>query len=78
LNGKLQIKGLGTALKLLFTATPLTSLRRTELIALVNLLVKLSESVHFYENFLRTEEQSLRKFYGGRWVIMAVICRFIN
>jgi hypothetical protein len=41
-------------------------------------MVKLSESVHFYENFLREEEASVRKFYGGRWIVMAVICRFIN
>lgn len=41
-------------------------------------MVKLSESVKFYENFLKEEEASVRKFYGGRWVVMAVICRFIN
>jgi hypothetical protein len=78
LNGKLQIKGLGTALKLLFTETPLKTLRRTEIISLVNLMVKLSESIHFYENFLNEEGASVRKFYGGRWIIMAVICRFIH
>ncbi len=41
-------------------------------------MVKLSESVQFYENFLKEEEVYSRKFYGGRWVVMVVICRFIN
>lgn len=78
MNGKLQIKGLGTALKLLFTSQPLTSLRRTEMISLMNLMIKLSESLQFYENFLREEQQNYRKFYHGRWIVMVVIIRFIN
>ena len=53
LNGKVQIKGLGTALKVLFTSKASNvELKRTELIGLLNLMHKLSESLAFYENFL--------------------------
>ena len=44
-------------------------------------LMRLKWSSHpiiFYENFLKEEEVYSRKFYGGRWVVMVVICRFIN
>mmetsp|Transcript_40476 Transcript_40476/g.38975 ORF Transcript_40476/g.38975 Transcript_40476/m.38975 type:complete len:104 (+) Transcript_40476:847-1158(+) len=49
LNGKLQIKGLGTAMKLLFLKNvDDIQLEKTEIIALVNLFHKLSESLKFY------------------------------
>jgi ERO1-like protein alpha len=46
LNGKVQITGLGTALKILFTnQRDLKKLQKTELISLIHLTNKLSESV---------------------------------
>ena len=94
LNGKLQIKGLGGALKLLFTKSPeqarQTQISRTELIvnihypliiflqALVNLLYKLSESLTYYEKFLDQEKAYYNKFYYGRWIVAAVIVRFVH
>lgn len=47
--GKLQILGLGTALEILFSENSTTHpvLQRNEVIALVNLLSRLSESLHF-------------------------------
>ena len=56
----------------------MTTLRRTEVISLVNLMVKLSESIQFYKSFLKQETEESRRFYGGRWVIMVVIMRFVG
>jgi hypothetical protein len=44
----------------------------------VNLLYKLSESLIYYENFLNQEKSYYQKFYYGRWIVLAVIVRFIN
>lgn len=58
-NGKVQITGLGTAMKVLFSsdqeinANPLT---KTEIISIINLLGKLSESIAIYEEFLIMEQ----------------------
>ncbi|XP_059662821.1 endoplasmic reticulum oxidoreductin-1-like [Cornus florida] len=64
--GKLQVLGLGTALKILFSIDgqgqpdlPL-QLQRNEVIALVNLLNRLSESVRFVEEM----EPSIEKLMG--------------
>jgi hypothetical protein len=57
LNGKVQISGLGTALKILFTnERDLKKLKKTELIGLIHLVHKLSESIKFYQDFLKMEE----------------------
>jgi hypothetical protein len=60
-NGKVQIKGLGSALKILFSSSrdldkPMNKLSKTEIIALINTISKLSESIEFYENFLSMED----------------------
>ncbi len=44
----------------------------------MNLLYKLSESLIYYENFLNQEKSYYSKFYYGRWIILAVVVRFIN
>ena len=44
----------------------------------MNLLYKLSESLIYYENFLNQEKSYYQKFYYGRWIVLAVIVRFIN
>ncbi|OAY64905.1 Endoplasmic reticulum oxidoreductin-1 [Ananas comosus] len=65
--GKLQVLGLGTALKILFSVEeqhPLyqpLQLQRNEVIALVNLLNRLSESV----KFVREKGSSAEKFIAG-------------
>jgi len=41
-------------------------------------MFKLSESLHYYESFLKQETLSGRTFYNGRWIIMIVIIRFIH
>ena len=54
--GKLQISGLGTALKILFNVGDISQLvlRRNEVISLFNLLSRLSESLHTVSTFLCT------------------------
>ncbi|GER29127.1 endoplasmic oxidoreductin 1 family protein, partial [Striga asiatica] len=66
--GKLQVLGLGTALKILFSVDgksypnePL-ELQRNEVIALVNLLNRLSESVKLVNEIGPSIEQSMEKF----------------
>lgn len=59
-NGKVQIKGLGTAMKILFSNPgeinkKVNKLTKIEIISLINLLNKLSESIEYYENFLDSE-----------------------
>ncbi|CAL8080814.1 unnamed protein product [Orchesella dallaii] len=57
--GKLQVKGLGTALKILFSEPPNFTrgqqefLSRNEIVALFNAFGRLSESIHQLENFRR-------------------------
>ena len=56
LNGKVQIKGLGTAMKILFHPGSTIEkggldLKKTEIISLINLLYKLSESLNYYEEY---------------------------
>ncbi|KAL2476502.1 Endoplasmic reticulum oxidoreductin-1 [Abeliophyllum distichum] len=66
--GKLQVLGLGTALKILFSVDsqnypnqPL-QLQRNEVIALVNLLNRLSESVKFVQEIGPSLENTMEKF----------------
>ncbi|KAL2476483.1 Endoplasmic reticulum oxidoreductin-1 [Abeliophyllum distichum] len=66
--GKLQVLGLGTALKILFSVDsqnypnqPL-QLQRNEVIALVNLLNRLSESVKFVQEIGPLLENTMEKF----------------
>lgn len=58
--GKLQISGLGTALKILFDVESGLDLQRNEVIALVNLLSRLSESlelVHKMADLVRDQDK---------------------
>ncbi len=41
-------------------------------------MVKLSESIQFYKAFLKQEREESRRFYGGRWVVMVVLMRFVG
>jgi hypothetical protein len=53
-----QIKGLGTAMKILFSnARQLQKgLEKSEIIALIHLMHKLSESLAYYKAFLQIEK----------------------
>jgi hypothetical protein len=42
------------------------------------LLYKLSESLNYYEKFLLEEKGYYYKFYYGRWIVAAVLVRFIH
>ena len=55
LYGKLQVLGIGTALKILFARRPLTvdDLHRNEVIALVNTLGKFSHALHIANEFTK-------------------------
>ncbi|KAL0310531.1 UNVERIFIED_CONTAM: Endoplasmic reticulum oxidoreductin-2 [Sesamum angustifolium] len=69
--GKLQILGLGTALKILFSENgqdqsgQRLQLQRNEVIALVNLLNRLSESVKFVHEMGPSAERMFGKIIGG-------------
>ena len=57
-HAKLQILGIGTALRILFdrkSSEPL-KLQRNEVIALMNSLFKFAESIQFYQNFIAREK----------------------
>lgn len=59
-NGKVQITGLGAAMKVLFQTQQqldkqVQSLEDIEIIGLLNLVAKLSESLEYYEAFLQLE-----------------------
>ncbi|XP_073026908.1 endoplasmic reticulum oxidoreductin-1-like isoform X1 [Primulina eburnea] len=67
--GKLQVLGLGTALKILFSVDgknqqnqPQLQLQRNEVIALVNLLHRLSESVKLVQEIGPSVEQTMEGF----------------
>ncbi|KAL8505615.1 hypothetical protein ACS0TY_016746 [Phlomoides rotata] len=66
--GKLQVLGLGTALKILFSVdtkthpNTLLQLQRNEVIALVNLLHRLSESVKLVHEIGPSVEKNVEKF----------------
>ncbi|CAI8018828.1 ERO1-like protein alpha [Geodia barretti] len=57
--GKLQVHGIGTALKILFSGKKSTkfTLRRREVVALFNVLGRFSSSIHLLPNFRNLEEK---------------------
>lgn len=65
--GKLQVLGLGTALKILFSVdgqkhpTPPLQLQRNEVIALMNLLNRLSESINFVREMSPNVEKTMER-----------------
>ncbi|VFQ61891.1 unnamed protein product [Cuscuta campestris] len=65
--GKLQVLGLGTALKILFSVdgqkhpTPPLQLQRNEVIALMNLLNRLSESINFLHEMSPNVEKTMER-----------------
>ncbi|KAL6553163.1 Endoplasmic reticulum oxidoreductin-2 [Orobanche gracilis] len=70
--GKLQVLGLGTALKILFSenghdlsAAKHLQLQRNEVIALLNLLNRLSESVNLVHEMGPSAERNFGKIIGG-------------
>jgi len=65
-NGKVQITGLGAAMKILFSTQrdldkKVNQLHKIEIIGLINLLNKLSESIEYYKQFIEIEEQQKSK-----------------
>lgn len=65
-NGKVQITGLGAAMKILFSTQreldqKVNQLHKIEIIGLINLLSKLSESIEYYKQFIEMEEQQKAK-----------------
>mmetsp|Transcript_6224 Transcript_6224/g.5589 ORF Transcript_6224/g.5589 Transcript_6224/m.5589 type:complete len:118 (+) Transcript_6224:983-1336(+) len=75
LNGKVQMVGLGAALKVLFYADKGTSLstlklKRTEIIALMNLLQKSSESLLYFEEFLEMEFKYYKQLRIGQGILL--------
>lgn len=77
LNGKVQIEGLGTALKIIFTnSRDLKSLKKTELIAFIHLLNKLSESLKMHKDFLEMEKDQEFKSkaykHGGAYILIVM------
>lgn len=64
--GKLQVAGVGTALKLLFAFEESNpeqhvSLRRSELVALINTAYRISESIQAVENFRHLYQRSFKQ-----------------
>jgi len=53
LNGKMQVRGLATAMKILFSSDELSveDFTKTDIIALINFLERLSESLQIFEYF---------------------------
>ena len=67
LNGKLQVRGLATALKVLFLPDThrqqvIKNLKSGEIISLVNLLRKLSESLRILDKFTEVETKVNQRF----------------
>eukprot|EP00347_Sterkiella_histriomuscorum_P022963 403336472 len=76
LNGKLQMKGVGTAMKLLFSTSQnqqYVNIKRTEIIALVNTLFKLSESLEFYREFKQHEKNSDRQLEFLKYIVSLLV-----
>ncbi|CDW82655.1 endoplasmic oxidoreductin-1 [Stylonychia lemnae] len=76
LNGKVQIKGIGTAMKLLFSTnvnSQQLQLKRTEIIALLNTLYKLSESLEFYQEFIKFEQSSANQMEFLKYIVSCII-----
>ena len=86
--GKLQISGVGTALKVLFSFADdaetikrqARELRRTEIVSLWNVLGRLSESMHAVEGFrqmrsnaVHAEPSLLSVFWRYEWMMTALI-----
>lgn len=54
LHGKLQIYGLATMLKILFSKSDEIKFKRNELISFINLVGKVSKSLNYYHSIIRT------------------------
>lgn len=66
--GKLQINGVGTALKILFDASDLSPqrfLQRSELVALINTVHRVSESIRAVETFRTLYQSAAQKVRKG-------------
>jgi len=73
-NGKLQILGLGTALKILFSNDiESLNLQRNEVVALVNTLRKFSDSIYTVQKLRAREKDNNKKLTIAIAVIIATI-----
>jgi len=73
-NGKLQILGLGTALKILFSNdTESLSLQRNEVVALVNTLRKFSDSIYIIQTSRAREKENNKKLTIAIAVVITTI-----
>lgn len=73
LNGKVQVRGLATALKVLFIPNNLknevlTSLKAGEIVSLVQLYSKLSESLMILDMFKELEDYSHVEYFSRKRV----------
>ena len=76
LNGKVQVRGLATAMKVLFVpeSTKLVkSLKAGEIVSLVQLLSKLSESLLIIDKFTEMEANDKKQWHLTNRAISAII-----
>jgi len=82
--GKLQILGVGTALKILMTEDESISLQRNEVVAFINTLAQISRSVKSVNDWRQRElRHALQTLFGrlaivilGPWLILKVLSLF--
>jgi hypothetical protein len=74
-NGKVQMTGIGAAMKVLFQdkrKLGQEQISKLELIGLMNLLGKLSESIEIYRDFLEHEKTAVIHSLSGKYPLAVV------
>lgn len=69
LHGKLQFTGLSAVMKIMFGEIQPYTLSRNEIVGLINLMAKLSNSLEWYQSILKREARSNTFKAGTRWAV---------
>lgn len=73
LHGKLQFTGLSAVMKIMFGEIQPYTLSRNEIVGLINLMAKLSNSLEWYRSILDRETRSNTFKSAIRWVCSAFV-----
>jgi hypothetical protein len=78
LNGKVQVRGLATALKVLFMPDNfknevINNLKAGEIVSLVQLYSKLSESLILLDKFKKLEDESIMDYHNNKKIACIII-----
>jgi hypothetical protein len=76
LHGKMQIYGIATMLKILYSKQNIIELNRNELIAFVNTFYKITRSIKFFEEYLNDYKKNEMNFQNLYFALIVILCIF--